>query len=122
MIGINEVPCPAPCKSGGCFTVRKGDTLYRCAKAFSHATGVKIGTIYQSLSRTGSVETIGNPRGGSKSNTRPVTIGPHHWPSIRAMASDLACNRSTLSKWLKSNPEAVLALVMRWELSKDFSI
>lgn len=92
--------------------------MYRCVQALSDALGIGKNSVYQSLHKYGHAENCGIPKGvrkgsGMVNHRKPVTVGPHHWPSISAMARDLGVDRSHLGKMLKHEPDRVLSLVMR---------
>jgi hypothetical protein len=91
---------------------------YRCPAALAATLGVSRSAVYQSLHRYGDAEHCGVPK-GSKPGTRlanyrkPMTVGPHSWPSITAMAADLGTNRKWIGRKMKSAPMEIVALVMR---------
>ena len=110
-------PCPTPCNK--CLPVSHKGEVYQCAKTLSAHIGVSVHAIYQALSRWGSTDQCGEPRGGRMGNVKPVTIGKYSWPSVSAMAREIGVERSTLAKQLKNYPEKALAAVMRWEREKE---
>ena len=109
----------ALCPCNKCLPVSHEGTVYPCAKAMSASTGVSVAAIYQALSRHGSTDRCGKPRGGRMGNAKPVIIGKYSWPSVSEMARDTGAERSTICKQLKRDPEKVLAFVMRWERERE---
>jgi len=109
--------CPTPCKK--CLPVSHGGVVFPCAKALSLHIGVSITSIYKALSRYGSTDRCGKPRGGRTGNCRAVSVGKYSWPSVSEMAREIGVERSTLDKQLRRSPEKVLAAVMRWEREKE---
>lgn len=110
---MTEVACPRDACKGRCLPVAKAGKTYRCAAALAAAYNVKVGAVYQALSKTGSTDRIGKPS-GRPGHFKKVQFGPHKWPSIAAMARDLGVERSGLGKRLKRDRESVLADVIRW--------
>lgn len=94
-----------------------GGVAYRCVNAFAAAKGVTTAAVYKALSRHGTLDCVGKPRGGRYNYCKPVQFGPHKWPSISAMARDLGIDRSGLAKKLKHgrDQDTILGLVMRYE-------
>ena len=111
--------CPKDQCKQKCLPVSHKGEVYQCTKSLSVHIGVSVHSIYQALSRHGSTERCGEPRGGRMGNVKPVTIGKYSWPSVSAMAREIRVERSTLAKQLKRDPEKALAAVMRWEREKE---
>lgn len=115
----DEVPCPRQCKGKNyCKRVTRDGVVYRCAGALAAKLGVTRGAVYQSLYKYGNADHCGirkgiRPGSGKKTHCRPVRVGPHSWPSITDAAADLGVSRQLLTRMLRGNGEAVLALVMR---------
>jgi hypothetical protein len=114
-----EVPCSRQCRGRlTCKRVVRAGVTYRCAAALANALGVSPGAVYMSFRRHGNAEHCGIPK-GVKPGTRlanyrkPMTVGPHSWPSITAMAADLGTNRKWIGRKMKSAPMEIVALVMR---------
>lgn len=115
----DEVPCPRQCRGKNiCKRVTRDGVVYRCAEALASTLGVKRGAVYQSLHRYGDADHCGIPKGirpgsGKKNHCRPVKVGPHSWPSVSDAAADLGVSRQLLTRMLRDDGEALLALVMR---------
>jgi hypothetical protein len=111
---MSEVPCELPCSAKlVCRRVVRKGTVYRCTAVLAKTLGVTKSAVYQSLHRYGDAEHCGTPKGGRGNNRRPIQIGPHVWPSVTAMAADLGVSRRQLGYNLATDPQRVLALVMR---------
>lgn len=115
----DEVACPKPYCKQKCLSVSHKGVVYQCVKAMREHTGISIHAIYQALSKDGSTERCGEPRGGRMGNVRPITIGKYSWPSVSAMAREIGVERSTITKQLKRSPQKALASVMLWEREKE---
>lgn len=119
LVANAEVPCPRPCsKKLVCRRVMRGGVTYRCTAVLAEKLGVTRSAVYQSLHRYGDAEHCAIPKGikpGTRlaNHRKPVKIGPHSWPSITAAAADLGVSRRLLGYQLKTDMQAVLALVMR---------
>jgi len=116
---VTDVVCPKPHCKQKCLPVSHKGVVYQCVKAMHENTGISTHAIYQALSRWGSTDQCGEPRGGRMGNVKPVTIGKHSWPSVSAMAREIGIERSTAAKQLKRDPEKVLAAVMQWERERE---
>ena len=116
---MSDVVCPKPHCKQKCLPVSHKGVVYQCVKAMHEHTGISIHAIYQALSRWGSTDQCGEPRGGRMGNVKPVSIGKYSWPSVSAMAREIGIERSTAAKQLKRDPDKVLAAVMRWERERE---
>ena len=116
---MTEVVCPKLHCKQNCLSVSHKGVVYQCVKAMHEHTGISIHSIYQALSRWGSTDRCGEPRGGRMGNVRPITIGKYSWPSVSAMAREIGIERSTAAKQLKRDPIKVVAAVWRWEREKE---
>lgn len=115
---MSEVPCPRSCRGGQCRRVMRQGKTYRCPQALADELGLTRSAVYQSLHKHGDAEHCGIPKGivpgsGKVNHRKPVTFGPHLWPSIAAMARELGVERTMLGRKLKTDPEAVMGMVMR---------
>lgn len=118
LVAKAEVPCSRPCsKKLVCRRVMRAGVTYRCTAVLAEKLGVTRSAVYQSLHRYGDAEHCGTPKGmrpgGMAHHRKPVKVGPHSWPSITAAAVDLGVSRRLLGYQLKTDMQAVLALVMR---------
>lgn len=114
---MGEVECTKGCNGRQCMRVSRAGVVYRCPQALADALGIKRQSVYQSLHKHGHAEKCGIKKGivagsGKANHRKPVSVGPHSWPSISHMARDLGVGRRQLSINLRRHPERVLALVM----------
>lgn len=101
-----------------CKRVVRAGVTYRCAAALANALGVSPGAVYMSFHRHGNAEYCGSTKGGKVGERganyrKPMTVGPHSWPSITAMAADLGTNRKWIGRKMKSAPMEIVVLVMK---------
>lgn len=113
------IACTNKCKLGKCLPVLHNSEVFQCARSLSDHIGVSREAIYQALSRHGSTDMCGKPRGGRMNNCKMIIVGKYSWPSVSAMARETGAERSTICKQLKRNPQKVLAFVMQWEREKE---
>lgn len=115
----DEVACTRQCKGKGyCKRVIRAGVTYRCAAALAEALGLSRNAVYMSFHRHGNAEYCGSTKGGKVGERganyrKPMTVGPHSWPSITAMAADLGTNRKWIGRKMKSAPMEIVALVMK---------
>jgi len=115
---MTEVPCSRSCDSRSCRRVARQGITYRCPQALADALGLTRSAVYQSLHRYGDAEHCGirkgiKPGSGKANHRKPVKFCGYMWPSVSAMARELGVERTGLGKKLKSDRQAVLAMLMK---------
>lgn len=95
------------------------------AKAVAQAAGVSQSVVYSLLNRHGSLDQLGVGRGAHHTNRsgghnrKPVAWLGREWPSLTALAAEVGCSISTVTRWLDTgDDDRLLAALMAADARK----